>query len=596
MKYRYSSWLAFSFAGTFVVASGCAYTPPEATNNTGGQGGAGQGGGGMGNGGGGGTAGAGGMGNGGGGGGGSGPAGAGGQGGQGGSPTCNENNARACYLGPPGVEGIGECEPGNQVCVGGAWDECKGSVWPSAEACSSGADNNCDGFTGCTGSPIKAVSMGTSMDDAVLALATGAGANEFDGIVYAVGVQSSTGWTTDPPINGKVLFSLRKPGGNVDDWATKFVLSGAAAFAYGSGVAVTSAQHVVVGGVYANGTLEIGGQMLENVTSKRGFLAKFAPNGSVTFAKQFGSGGTIEVRSVATDPAGNIYVVGDYSGTPSFDNIPLGTSDGRDGFVAAFSSVGSRLWAINFDGSSDQSVIDVATTTGGDVFVAVRFAGTMNVPSSGAGNDVVVTSDGAADGLLAKLSPEFGHVLWTQHFGGAGDLYIGGLAASSKNVAIVGGFRGDLNINGFLQPNPEQSLAWDGFVAQYDLNGAYANHLTINGLGTQAPHAVAYDAYGDLVITGGFSNAIALNNGQTISTSGPSDNDAFAVKLSPDLKALWGKQFGDTPTPQISMAVGIGSTTGHVFFGGAYQGQLTGFNNGPTSTGGFDSFVGQLSN
>ncbi len=59
--------------------------------------------------------------------------------------ACVPGEARACYSGPEGTEGIGACAPGRQVCgADGTFGACRGEVTPTAEACD-GVDNDCDG-------------------------------------------------------------------------------------------------------------------------------------------------------------------------------------------------------------------------------------------------------------------------------------------------------------------------------------------------------------------------------------------------------------------------------------------------------------------
>ena len=64
--------------------------------------------------------------------------------------ACNDGDTRPCYDGPAGTAGVGVCAKGMQTCTGGAWPTtCPGEVVPSAENCTSPADESCDGHAGC---------------------------------------------------------------------------------------------------------------------------------------------------------------------------------------------------------------------------------------------------------------------------------------------------------------------------------------------------------------------------------------------------------------------------------------------------------------
>ncbi len=59
-------------------------------------------------------------------------------------PDCTLGDARTCYGGAPGTEGVGLCAAGEQVCDGAGWTECAGDVVPVDEVCN-GEDDDCDG-------------------------------------------------------------------------------------------------------------------------------------------------------------------------------------------------------------------------------------------------------------------------------------------------------------------------------------------------------------------------------------------------------------------------------------------------------------------
>jgi hypothetical protein len=78
--------------------------------------------------------------------------------------SCNPGATRSCYDGTMATQNVGACHDGTQTCgQDGTWGACQGEQLPTAENCSDGIDNNCngavddnmdadgDGFTTCGG-------------------------------------------------------------------------------------------------------------------------------------------------------------------------------------------------------------------------------------------------------------------------------------------------------------------------------------------------------------------------------------------------------------------------------------------------------------
>ena len=75
---------------------------------------------------------------------------AGGAGGSGGAPTfCVPGATQPCYSGPGGTQGVGDCHDGVTTCLadGSGFGPCVGELLPSAEVCSDGGDEDCDGVS-----------------------------------------------------------------------------------------------------------------------------------------------------------------------------------------------------------------------------------------------------------------------------------------------------------------------------------------------------------------------------------------------------------------------------------------------------------------
>lgn len=74
-----------------------------------------------------------------------------------GCAVCESGETDACYEGPAGTAGVGQCRAGSRACeveveFGATWGACSGSILPGEETCADTIDGDCDGFVdeGCT--------------------------------------------------------------------------------------------------------------------------------------------------------------------------------------------------------------------------------------------------------------------------------------------------------------------------------------------------------------------------------------------------------------------------------------------------------------
>src|ERR1035441_1792586 len=110
----------------------------------------------------------------------------------------------------------------------------------------------------------------------------------------------------------------------------------------GCGVAVDPAGNVYVCGLFET-NLTIGTNNLTgSAPSWNIFIAKFTSSGALTWVQQPTGGDPRQGMGVAVDPAGNVYLAGQYTNTISFGGISV-TNGG--GFVAKYSSSGVIQWA-----------------------------------------------------------------------------------------------------------------------------------------------------------------------------------------------------------------------------------------------------------
>lgn len=97
----------------------------------------------------------------------------------------------------------------------------------------------------------------------------------------------------------------------------------------------------------------------------------------------FGSSGPDVGNAVATDPGGNVYVIGSFTGSAGdFDPGPGSlslSSFGQAMFVAKYTATGSMLWAEQIGGpGANVQGLGIVTEASGTVFITGSFSGTAD--------------------------------------------------------------------------------------------------------------------------------------------------------------------------------------------------------------------------
>jgi hypothetical protein len=133
-------------------------------------------------------------------------------------------------------------------------------------------------------------------------------------------------------------------------------------------VAVDSHDNIFVAGVH-DAPLDLGAGHLPNETGS--YLAKFDPEGELIWAEQLAGSRQLESLDIDVDPSDNVLIAATFEG--DLDKpLPLSAAD-RDGIVLKVDSDGQAVWVKVFGGTNDQSARGVATDPDGNVFVVGGF-------------------------------------------------------------------------------------------------------------------------------------------------------------------------------------------------------------------------------
>jgi hypothetical protein len=209
------------------------------------------------------------------------------------------------------------------------------------------------------------------------------------------------------------------------------------------------------GNVYVVG--DTGGALSSGVAGVSDlFLAKYSTgnNGSLSsvYIKQLGATGAYTYgRSVSIDTSGNVYVVGETSGSLPLANTRTGTTDF---FIAKYNSAGVQLYIKQLGGLLGTNTVarSVVVDNSGNIFVAGETTAALDGNTRMGATDFFVTK---YDGNLVKQ--------YTRQFGAVGaNTYGRSVAANaSGNVYVAGYTTGGLDGNVLTGTT-------DFFVTKYD--------------------------------------------------------------------------------------------------------------------------------
>jgi len=250
-----------------------------------------------------------------------------------------------------------------------------------------------------------------------------------------------------------------------------------------------------IGNIYTTGFFEgtvdfdptINGSVNLNSAGLRDFyIAKYDGLGQLAWAKAIGGGNQDYSKSIQVDGAGNIYVLGDFSGLVDFDpsaGFSLQDVNGAsDIFIAKYNPQGDFVWVKTFGGIGIESSKDLIVGGQGNIYIAGIFQGTTDFDPNG--GVVNLTSSGAFDSFILKLDSN-GNYVWVKSIQGTNSNFINQIVLDySGNVNAVGYFQGTADFDpngGTLEMTSIGNNS--AFLTKWNTQGQYIDALMIGGSG-----------------------------------------------------------------------------------------------------------------
>lgn len=297
-----------------------------------------------------------------------------------------------------------------------------------------------------------------------------------------------------------------------------------------------------------------------------GFVAKYAPDGTLAWAKRIGGPSSDEAFGVAIDPSGNPIVTGVFDGSVTFDSSTT-LSGANDLFVAKYTPSGVLTWVRTATGPGLEKGLTASVDGAGNIFVGGVF--TSPTATFGLGSGQSLTNAGNIDGFVARYGPN-GGLWWVRAVAGPGqDLVIGVAARPDGSVGVAGTFDASTTfVTAGHTLNPVGGS--DAFVGAVGPGGAAIWATVVGGAGSDIGWSVASGSTGDLYVTGGFAGTASIGGGPSAVASGTVDG--FVAHLDAGGAGLWIRGFGG---PVADYGLGVAVSGSDVYLTGAFMGSAT---------------------
>jgi hypothetical protein len=284
----------------------------------------------------------------------------------------------------------------------------------------------------------------------------------------------------------------------------------------------------------------------------------------VSWATSIGGTGNDNGKEIATDSGGNVYVIGHYSGSVTIGSTTLTSVGSTDAFVAKYDTSGTVQWATSIGGTINDFGYGIATDSGGNVYVTGTYFGTATFTSG-----TTLTSTGSFDAFVAKYDTS-GTVQWATSIGGTGSEDGYDIATdSSGNVYVTGIYLGTFTIGSTTLTS---TSSYDAFVAKYDTSGTVQWAKSIGGsAGPDYGYGIATDSSGNVYVIGRYyGSTITFAPGTTLTNAIDGTSDVFVVKYDTSGTVQWARGFGGSNN---DLGYGIATdSSGNVYVTGKFYG------------------------
>lgn len=314
---------------------------------------------------------------------------------------------------------------------------------------------------------------------------------------------------------------------------------------YPRGINTDAAGNIYLSGVMS-GSVDFdpgAGQFVLTSISPAGvvFLAKYSPAGALLWAFTLGGAQGAQAAWLAVSPAGDVSLLGAFSGIfVDFDPGP-GTSlltaavGGSNLFLARYSPQGQYLWAFALPVLPSLDNVSIGQSPMGQLFVSGTFNGS-NVDFDPGPGLTTLSATTPNQPFLASFTPA-GSFLWAFSL----DASIRSLSDDRNGgVLVAGDWTGSTDFDPGLGTAMRSALGGrDIFFAGYSAGGQLSWLRSLNGAGAEEARAIVSDASGTIYLAGQFQDSTDFDPGMGLYDLPAGPRRGFLAKYAPGGAFEW---------------------------------------------------------
>jgi len=327
------------------------------------------------------------------------------------------------------------------------------------------------------------------------------------------------------------------------------------------------------------GDVDLGEGLVSPVGSDDTFVVVYESDGSVRWARAYGTSSSDGGNDIDVDDSGRVFVAGEFRGNLDFGGGGLPNAGDIDLFLTRLSATGTHDWSAA--GGSAVGELGHAGAFdddgGGALTGYLRGSGSFGVETTGYG--------AGREAVLARYDAS-GVVRWVRTLSGTGNAESRGVAITSSGLVVVAGFFDgavDLGMGAVT------AAGNDAFVVAYDDGGRVSWVRTMVGPGGETATGIAVDEADRIYIVGDYEDGAMVEGAPLPAGAG---QNGYVFSLDPSGALRWARGFGAAGN---QTAHGVATRNGRVYATGYFDGALA---LGPltfVATAGRDGFWAALS-